>query len=493
MASLNDYIASLGKNKPNYGNLFSGLSAPSSNVFGSLGANSTANSTPITTAPKQPTPLVSSAPASTATTPAVVKPPVVSTPTAKSQFISSVTTPPAVTPTPPAYSQPGYKSPGQIQDEADAAKAKANTSSDTSSLADYLALYSGQDIQKARGNLADIQNKVDERSLATRREAEAKLDQPGLTKGGAVDATNTINRRSASELADLGVAESGASRTLSALTEGMKPLQIGDTYIDPNTGKIIYQKPVDTGFSLSEGQARYEKDPVTGQYKQIALVPKTTAGGSTSGGGGTYVAGANPTVDSWANRIQNGTAKITDIPASQASLRNQVTVALDAMGNSAEGKPTTTELGKAALVTAKSLLDKFDAGSGTSVVGGSRVFGGALAGITPGTDASNFRNDFNALKSQLSLEGVKYLKGQGQVSDAERALLAQAVTKLNLSQSDAEFRSTLEKIVNRLSTGSENTPPPAPVILTKNGQSFDASALSPEEIQQALLDGYTQQ
>lgn len=173
-------------------------------------------------------------------------------------------------------------------------------------------------------------------------------------------------------------------------------------------------------------------------------------GGSGGDSNTPYVAGANPVVDSWAQRIQNGTAKITEIPASQAGLRNQVTVALQEMGNSPDGKPTTTELGKASLSTAKSLLAKFDSGKGTSAVGKSGVFDSFGYGLIPGTDRANFVTDFNSLKSQLSLEGVKYLKGQGQVSDAERALLAQAVTKLNLSQSEDEFKSTLQGIIDKL-------------------------------------------
>jgi hypothetical protein len=173
--------------------------------------------------------------------------------------------------------------------------------------------------------------------------------------------------------------------------------------------------------------------------------------GTTGAGDGTYTPGANKIVDSWAERIQNGSAKITEIPASQTGLRNQVTVALNSMGNSTDGKPTTTELGKAALATAKRLMEKVKSGKGTFGIGASRLWGaGGLMGVTPGTDQFSLLNDFNSLKSQMSLEGVKYLKGQGAVSDAERALLAQAVTNLNASQGDQDFESTLQGIIDKL-------------------------------------------
>ena len=113
-------------------------------------------------------------------------------------------------------------------------------------------------------------------------------------------------------------------------------------------------------------------------------------------------------------------------------------------------------MGKAAKVTAEELLQKFKDGIGTLAVGGSRFWTTPFA--FPGTEKGNFINDFNALKSQLSLDAVKLLKGQGAVSDAERALLAQAVTKLNLSQSEDDFKKTLEGIIVKL-TGSSETPP----------------------------------
>lgn len=181
----------------------------------------------------------------------------------------------------------------------------------------------------------------------------------------------------------------------------------------------------------------------------------TRSNGVSGGIPGTYTPGENPVVDSWAERIQSGNAKITDIPASQAGLRNAVSVALTSSGNSLNGKPTTTELGLAAKNTAQTLLEKLNSGTGTSAVGKSRIFGyGAFP--PPGTDAANFTTDFNSLKSQLALEGVKYLKGQGAVSDAERALLASAVTKLNLSQSEDEFKTTLQSIIDKLNGGVSN-------------------------------------
>jgi len=508
MASLNDYISSLTKPKakPSYASLFStpatyksllpSFQAPSLNLFG-------------TTKPASaPAPIQSSAPAATpATSPTVVKPPV-TPPTqqssaAKTNYINTVVAPPT-----PAYTPPG----------ATPTPPKEDTSY-LDSYRDYLSQYAeslkpSDEINAARTKLGQVQQKIDERSLAARREEEAKLDEMGGTRSGAITAANQIGRRSASELADLGIAESGAARGLSALTgakeaetsayktamELNKPLQIGDSYYDPKTGKLIPSSKAKEGFSLSEGQARYELNPATGQYEKIASVGKTYAPGTGGGtyGGGKYVEGENPTVDAWAKRIQEGSAKITDIPAAQSGLRSAVTVALNEMGNSPEGRPTTTELGKQALATANDLLIKFDEKKGTSAVGASRGLGGLFTGLlaanTPGSDAFNFKNDFNSLKSQLSLEAVKYLKGQGAVSDAERALLSQAVTKLNLSQSESEFKKTLQTIIDRLATGEiagTEGGGGGEVLTSPDGtQEVDVNELTPEELAEARAAGW---
>ncbi len=188
-------------------------------------------------------------------------------------------------------------------------------------------------------------------------------------------------------------------------------------------------------------QAQKHKDDIS--LKQTPTAAENLAGTTI----GNYVPGADPVTDSWAAHVQNG-GKITDVPA---AYKNKVAVALQYAGNNAQGKPTTTEIGLQTLDAAKRLLDMFDKGQGTSTVGKSRLFGGGIT--TPGSDSANFVNLFDTLSANKSLEGVKFLKGQGAVSDAERNLLKQAMSELNLSQSEDAFRSSLEKIITKLEGG----------------------------------------
>lgn len=224
---------------------------------------------------------------------------------------------------------------------------------------------------------------------------------------------------------------------------------IYDPALDTALAKVTAKQTSDAAAA----KVQADKDAAAQKFeydKALKLTPTPGSGGSGSDylPGGTYVAGANPTVDAWAQRIFDGTAKITDIPASDKGLRNAVTVAIQASGNDLAGKPTVTALGGQAKNAADALLKKLDNRTGTGAVGKTSLFNFATI---PGTDRSNFEIDFQNLKDMLSLDGVKYLKGQGAVSDAERALLASAVTKLNLAQSEDDFRSTLVGVINQLS------------------------------------------
>lgn len=268
--------------------------------------------------------------------------------------------------------------------------------------------------------------------------AIANLAQSMVSQGTALD------DRTASDLAKT----YGVDKSVIISAYGMAKKESDKESLETQKTKSEIAK--NQGMTLSKDQTYVQYNPKTGRYETMASGVQTP---TTAGIGGTYAKGENPIVDAWAQRIFDGTAKITDIPAAQAGLRNAVTVALQASGNDLSGRPTVTEIGLKAKETATSLLDKFTKKLGTGAVGKSSAFNWATL---PGTEKANFINDFNSLKAQLSLEGSKLLKGQGAVSDAERALLGQAVTKLNLGQSEPEFRSTLEGIINTLNGTPEH-------------------------------------
>jgi hypothetical protein len=142
----------------------------------------------------------------------------------------------------------------------------------------YLSKYIGsvgtQDpaIDTARTGLADIQNQSEAKALQARRSYDTTIDTPGMLKGGAQTAAAEDLRLNNQELADLALRQSAQARTLDALTGNQtakqdylktqadlsKPMQIGDKYFDPISGKEITGVKDSAGFSLSPGEARYD-------------------------------------------------------------------------------------------------------------------------------------------------------------------------------------------------------------------------------------------
>ena len=126
----------------------------------------------------------------------------------------------------------------------------------------------------------------------------------------------------------------------------------------------------------------------------------------------------------------------------------QQKLAADQLADAAKANPEGTRIIKqTALESATELLRKFDAGQGTSALGKSAIF---FTSAIPGTQAADFKVQFNNLKSLLSLSNVSLLKGQGQITEGEREMLSRASAKLELSQSESEFRSALSDIQTAL-------------------------------------------
>ena len=139
-----------------------------------------------------------------------------------------------------------------------------------------------------------------------------------------------------------------------------------------------------------------------------------------------------------------------------------------------------------ALESAKALLSKLTSGTGTFAVGKSRIFG---TQHIPGTAPRDFEIQFNNLKSLLSLDNVKLLKGQGAVSDAERALLAQASAKLDLAQSEPEFKKAIEDIILGLSGKTDLTSQLNPgEILVKDKKTGQIGAIPAKEFDANLYE-----
>lgn len=101
-----------------------------------------------------------------------------------------------------------------------------------------------------------------------------------------------------------------------------------------------------------------------------------------------------------------------------------------------------------ALDSAKWLRDNFAPGA----VGakGPASLGGILSEPLPGTSARDFTDKFNTFKNQIVLPNLDMLKGLGRVTDREFQALQQSMSSISRSNSEAQFKTELNKIITTL-------------------------------------------
>ena len=108
-----------------------------------------------------------------------------------------------------------------------------------------------------------------------------------------------------------------------------------------------------------------------------------------------------------------------------------------------------------ALQTAKDLMAMYNAeGGNPKAVGSSRLFYDRFGGGA----ARDFVNKYDTLHAQLELGNVNFLKGQGQISEGEREILARASTELKRDSSEKNFGKVLQGVIDALSSQSQVSP-----------------------------------
>lgn len=189
----------------------------------------------------------------------------------------SVQSSPVQNPSMQSYIDTVYSAPqttAQTQPTVQQTQPVQETPKTNNALSTYLSQYSQSiaDQNRLRIEKANIENKQQEEQVKARNAYNAKLDESGMLRGGAIDAANVMERRAGITDQEFALQKLAYANLLSAMSqnqEANKPIQVGDNLIDPRTGETIYTKP-SQGFELGKDQVRYEKDPLTGEYKQVA-------------------------------------------------------------------------------------------------------------------------------------------------------------------------------------------------------------------------------
>lgn len=312
-------------------------------------------------------------------------------------------------------------------------------------------------IQVAQGNLKTAQDTVDRtinnkyNAIKDNLEAQLKYYTNNYTKFS--DAQQKVADR------EIKILEAKKSDADNKYEEEKNA--IDDIVSSINSGKITPTSGYNAINQLMNGK-------ITTAQAYGALHTATAVSGS-----GVYTPGQNPAVDSWVKNIQNGTAKISNVPA---ALKNAVSLALSQ--TTAQTAQNSGVLD--ALNTINQMFANPKLGNITGPIG---QYTGGLFG-----EAATAKNQYNFVKSFLSLENRQKLKGQGAVSDFEGKMLAEASTALGRNLNETEFRKQLATVKGVLTTASGGE---ANVVITdkKTGQK-KAGLADRQTINDAIADDY---
>lgn len=241
---------------------------------------------------------------------------------------------------------------------------------------------------------------------------------------------------------------------------------------NPETGAYeeVYS-PTETPepFELSEGQSRYEFDPETGQYVEIASKGKTYAPGS---GGGAIAPGA--IVDANGKPIKLTATQVDTIAGYDNTLRS------------------ATE--------AIALLDSIEDAPQTGPLAGLLLQGSKFTGNQSDTPQLQLEQKLAKIKADF----MKAISGAA-VSESEAKRLAKFLP--DIYDQEVVLKSKLQNLIKESEAGKKTflstlgaTGGSTNEGIVRNqrlqspsGQVFDASDLSDEEYAQALADGYRAQ
>jgi len=262
---------------------------------------------------------------------------------------------------------------------------------------------------------------------------------------------------------------------LNSLNPAQKAALFKQSGYDPQFGELIYNamkpKPAQIDYqSMNIGGGKvlfYGVDPQTGELKQQVLdVGLPDEWSMTVAPDGTVLGFNKNTGETRMMSGQGQFAKPESLKQSIVKV-NGVDYMVDEQGNLTmpqvpQGQ--VSELKTRALTAAQQLLKDFQDNKGN--VGLNRF---SLAQHLPGTSQYSFDSNYDNLKSLLSLDNVRFLKGQGQVSDAERALLEKASSQLDIKKSATDFERALQDIIKSLSGSAAGGQ-----IIEYNGHQYQA-------------------
>lgn len=221
--------------------------------------------------------------------------------------------------------------------------------------------------------------------------------------------------------------------------EADKPIEVGGQLVqrDPTTGAYVSvfggQKPRE-GFTVKEGETRYEYD------KNGVPVPV---------GGGAPTPSQNPAVDSWVKLINEGRAKLSDVPN---AILSQVASGLSA---APQGQNPKSQY---ALTQANEALTNIDTALGllsdpNSMNLSETAAGRAVGGFIPGSSVTNLDAALQTVKALIGFDALQKMReasptggALGSITERELAFLQSVQGSLDTTQGTAQLMNTIARV-----------------------------------------------
>lgn len=203
-------------------------------------------------------------------------------------------------------------------------------------------------------------------------------------------------------------------------------------------------------FNLSEGQARYQYNPETGETELVASRAKTYA--PRSSGGGTGTSGGNAGgVSDLTNSVLEGIVNLKDLAPTQ-----RATVAAEISRSERGGELNAQKSQYAAQKRDNTLQFVNTALSQIEDLDGGALIRVATAKI-PGTDAYDFAKTIDTIKANIGFEELQAMRAAsptggalGQVAVQELNALQSILGSLDIGQDREQIRTNLQSIQKRL-------------------------------------------
>ncbi len=347
-----------------------------------------------------------------------------------------------------------------------------------------------QEVDPVEAELNDINDQIRREQVGLQRRVEALEKNPqGLFGGALEDEINKVKTDSVRKQADLSIIQmavqgrydsaiSQANRKVDVMLERQKA--VNDALrLDYEDNKDLFTQAEQRQFETMQSDRERGLDAEEAELKavnELALNAQRN-GAPTSlvqqALGANTQAEALALVGGYVDRLdrQIQQAQLTKLNQDIASARNEIVATTGITPEQAERKIE--------VVTLANELAKSDATGKKSAVGASLAkflpFGQSL-GLQGNRTA--FESKVNTLKSNLTLDNLKLLKGA--MSDKDLLFLNSIGSSLDVNMSEAQFDKELGRVITKLDpdktiTNALNPASTSSVIKTKKGTSLDLS------------------